>query len=87
MEQAKVGLQGDCSLPLFDEDVVITGTDEILWYGARGRRNAFTVTYFGPAETPPTPLCPQQVADLLIEIRSYIVAVEQAPDTEFLNSR
>jgi hypothetical protein len=87
LARARVGLQKDCSIALFDEETVTIGADEIIWYGAQGRRNIFTVTYFGPDETPPTPLCPSEVRDMLTELRGYVVSVEQDPDTELLRSR
>jgi hypothetical protein len=86
LAEGRVGLQRDCSLPFFDDVIVITGTVEVIWYGAQGRRNAFTVTYFGPSETPPTPLCSVEIQQILSGMNAYLAAVEREPDTEILDS-
>jgi hypothetical protein len=89
LAQNRVGVQRDCSYPNFDHDriYVTTGTDEIIWYGAQGRRNSFVITYFQPDQPPPTPLCPPEVEALLSALRGYIYDVGQEPDTERLSSR
>lgn len=82
LNAARVGLQTDCSL---EEDRVLTGRDQITWYGAGARRNSFRIGY--GAEAAGLPTCPSGVRQLLQAIGALQDEVRNDPESEVLTSR